>query len=108
MLDIFKVGLILALVRGIFRQQSEFIYEWRNTMATLNEQLTEVNTKLDEAATEIPALIQELRDQIGTVSPEAQAILNSISAKASALADVKPNVPEPGDDEDQGFEPTSG
>ena len=70
-------------------------------MATLNEQLTEVNAKLDEAATEIPALIADLRDQIGTVSPEVQVILNSISEKATALADVKPNVPPVDEDEDE-------
>lgn len=90
MFDIFKLGLILALVRGIYQKTTNL----EVSMANLNEQLDNVNAKLEEAATEIPALIAELREAIGTVSPEAQAKLDAIAAKAQALADIKVDEPE--------------
>src|SRR5262245_40380012 len=57
--------------------------------------LKSVGDKLDEASTEILAEIEKLKQTDPDISAEGMAQLERITAKATALADIVPNNPEP-------------
>lgn len=62
----------------------------------LSEALTllgEANFKLYEASTEILAKIEQLKTADPDISPEGMAIINAIGSKASALANIVPEIP---------------
>lgn len=63
---------------------------------TLTERLNKINSNLTEASEEITAKIEILKQQ--DLDEEGMAALEAIEQKAQALADIVPNVPEPGTD----------
>lgn len=84
----------IYLLGTILYRQSKAKTESIKNMATINERLAGIETKLSEASAEILALIETLKSE--QLTPEGRAALDTIEARATALADIVPNpTPEP-------------
>lgn len=82
--QILVVGLAVLILMAV--------HKGVNKLATLQEQLDELNASFAKGSAEVVALIQKLTDQLAntTITPEAQASLDSLKAKADALDALTP------------------